>query len=184
MIPAECSANYASIERPLDSNISTFQPLPRSRPSRSLLAIPSVPTHTLLLVGPGHTHNRCSLSYPCPRRQCSCCPPLAQCATGDAFPQARQPSEPAQRLSSSASDSELEKRDTYTNVPVTWYPNNNGPDACTGQKSSRQRLGAWSASFRLAAVYSPEDLGLVVRRALWPRADPIDDEYIDAMRAR
>ncbi|KAJ7056422.1 hypothetical protein C8F01DRAFT_1087252 [Mycena amicta] len=58
----------------------------------------------------------------------------------------RQHGELAQRLSES--ESALEKRATYNNVPMTWYPNNTGPDACTGKN---HKDSDW-----YVALYSPQ----------------------------
>ncbi|KAJ6522746.1 hypothetical protein B0H19DRAFT_1202516 [Mycena capillaripes] len=34
------------------------------------------------------------------------------------------------------SESSVERRDQFSNVPMTWYPTNTGPDACTGNSHS------------------------------------------------
>ncbi|KAJ7826426.1 hypothetical protein B0H13DRAFT_2120973 [Mycena leptocephala] len=134
----------ALVTQPRRSPRFSAQPLPLS-PSLSLVTCHLSPHPRSFITRPW-PHPKSML----PLLPLSAATALLLSATGTVAthsPQARQHSELAQHLSSSASDSELEKHDMYTNVPVTWYPNDTGPDACTGKshQNSDWQFGDGSA---------------------------------------
>jgi hypothetical protein len=107
----EAAKKISTFQRSSLATIVTCHLSPPKFFSYSALATPKIDAPSLTLV---HGHGA---------------PAVRHGHSGDAL----QHSELAQRLSSSASDSELEKHDTYTNVSVTWYPNDTRPDACMGK---------------------------------------------------
>ncbi|KAJ7668804.1 hypothetical protein DFH06DRAFT_1126241 [Mycena polygramma] len=43
---------------------------------------------------------------------------------------------------------EMEKRDSYTGVAMTWYPTNTGPDACTGKNHKDRDWKTFTTALR------------------------------------
>ncbi|KAJ6566272.1 hypothetical protein B0H19DRAFT_708262 [Mycena capillaripes] len=72
------------------------------------------------------------LYAPCLRRR-SYCPLRAVWRRRTQSHQARQHSDLAQRIASNTSALGLEKRDAFSGVAMTWYPDDTGPNACTGK---------------------------------------------------